>query len=163
MKPEEKNINDKFSFLADHFMKVYDRQILDFDVFDRKISWFIIFEIALFQILLTQNKIIIASILFISICFGIYIVFPKKVERCYLPKNILDKFWDNDSGDFDIENAQAQMVTDISNAISINSKTLLKKSKNGKIMICFFMFAILILLLSYFDICNLIFYLCQYS
>lgn len=153
---KEESVNEKLSFLADHFMKIYERQMIDFDVFDRKISWFIIFQVPLFQYFISNDKLFIASLLFLSIVIGIYIVFPKKVRNAYSPEKILNNYWKENSS-IKIESAQAQMVVDISIAILENFKILNVKSKMSKYMIFTFILAIFISFLTQFD-SNTLFY-----
>ena len=147
----EQHNNKKLEFLADHFMRVYENQMNNFDKFDQKMSWFFLFQSTLFIFLLTEN-IVLAGILFLSICFCVYAIIPKRIKSPYSPKDIINQFWIKNN--IKIEDAQAKMVINLSDAISTNKQILKIKSNISKFSVGVFLLVLLILIIKSLCVTN---------
>ena len=121
-------VDKKLDFLASHFMKIYDLNLRNFDQFDQKMSWFFIFQGTLFVFILQSDKYnnsLLIGLLILNLFLCGYILFPGKVKAAYSTKMILDKFWLNtEKQDIKIQEAQAQMVVNLSDAIETNKRVL---------------------------------------
>ncbi len=136
--------NKKLSFLADHFMQMYESQRTSFDAFDQKVSWFLIFQSGIF-IYFLDRSFLAALILLVSITLCVFILYPKIVKIAYSPKEILNKFWKES---ILIEDAQANMVVNISDAIEKNKNIINKKTYLSKYAIVIFLISIIVLFLQ---------------
>ncbi|MCK4636164.1 MAG: hypothetical protein KAT32_04865 [Candidatus Moranbacteria bacterium] len=144
-----KQMSDEgLKFLAEQLIKIYEIQSNDFDKFDQKMSWFLIFQSAIFIHFLDKHNIFLLSLLFLNIGLCCYILYPRKIRTPYSSKNILDNFWKED--DVRIKDAQAQIVVDLNDAIEENKNVIKSKTGLSKWVIGMFLFVIFLSILKHF-------------